>query len=382
MKYVIYLITNTASNKFYIGQTRRELKRRWADYNTDLLKPVRIKKRTGCNIHLRRSTQKCLKNLGHTDFLLFTVLDIIDPTNSLLIDEKQKLLNEREVYWIHHYRSKHGYRNVYNIKDGGTVPKSSFSKDPEATRTKLSQARRTFLASESGKLTIAQIRQKLIGRASTLKGTVISEEHREKIRKATQGTNNPNYGKQHTEETKKKIGDKNRQLSEEARKARSEALKGKTPFNKGKTWNELYDSETIERMKMSVVNSNKRRIISEETRKICSLRNKGRKWGKHSDEQKQRWKEQRKNLSYVERYGEEKADEIKRKLQNITKQRFTKTFDLSNNPLISPTGELYLEIIGLNEFAKTHKLHPRLLKEVIIGKRKTHKGWHLDRSET
>ena len=90
IKNVIYLITNTASNKFYIGQTKRELKRRWADYGIDLLKPIIVKKRNGCNIHLRRSVQKQYKKQGNTNFLLFSVLEIIDQENIFNNEQKFK----------------------------------------------------------------------------------------------------------------------------------------------------------------------------------------------------------------------------------------------------------------------------------------------------
>ena len=380
-KYVVYLITNTVSNKFYIGQTRRELRKRWADYVINLMKPIKIKKRTGCNIHLRRSVQKQYKKQGNANFLTFSVLEIIDQENIFNNEQKQNLLNEREIHWIHYYRSEYGNQNVYNIKDGGQVPKSDFSIDPEKTRLRLSIARKKFLASESGKLLISELSKKLKGRKSPLKGKILSKEHREKIKLATQGINNPNYGKKHSEETKRKIGEKNKQISEKTRKERSEALKGKTPFNKNKKWNEIYDSKTIERMKLAVIESNKNRITSEETRNKHKLRSTGKKWGNHSEEQKQIWKEQRKNISYEERYGEERAKEIKKKLQNITKLKFTKTYDLSSNPLVSPDGVIYTKIIGLYEFAKAHKLHPRLLKEVLSNKRKTYKDWHLQATE-
>lgn len=56
-----------------------------------------------------------------------------------------------------------------------------------------------------------------------------SEETRKKISKATSGENNPFYGKQHSEETKKKLSEinKGKKLSNEIRKKISESHKGK-----------------------------------------------------------------------------------------------------------------------------------------------------------
>lgn len=381
MKHIVYLITNTASNKYYVGQTRRELKKRWANYGVDLLKPIVVKSRVGCNIHLRRSVQKEYKKQGDTNFLMFSVLEIIDQENTLNDTEKQALLNEKEIYWIEKYRNDKGVKNVYNIKDGGQTPKTVFSKTPDDTRIKQSIARRKFLNTEAGKLSIAETSKRLKGRKSHLKGKTLPEEHCEKIRLAMEGTNNPNYGKHRSDETKKKIGDKNRQaygqISEETRLARNEARKGKIPFNKGKQWTELYDEETVERMKAAVSKSSKERVVSEATKLKQSSNNKGRKWGNHTEEQKQSWSDKRKNVSYEERYGKEKANEVKEKLRKATKAKFTKTYNLDRSPLISPSGEVYTVIVGLYDFAKIHKLHPQLLKNLLSGKRETYKDWRL-----
>ena len=76
-KYVIYLITNTISQKYYIGQTRRFLFKRWADYKNDLLKPINTEKKSGSNIKLKRSVQKLFKKQGNVDFLKFSMAPLI-----------------------------------------------------------------------------------------------------------------------------------------------------------------------------------------------------------------------------------------------------------------------------------------------------------------
>lgn len=52
----------------------------------------------------------------------------------------------------------------------------------------------------------------------------------------TRGKSNPNFGKQHSSETRKKIskGNKGKYLSEDTKNKISKANKGRTPWNKGK----------------------------------------------------------------------------------------------------------------------------------------------------
>ena len=376
-KFVIYLISNSAAEKYYIGQTMRELKRRWADYKTDLFRPIRIKKRTGCNTHFRRSVQKEFKKVQNTDFLVFSILEVIDFDQKMATEERIALLNEREKYWISEYRNRYGKNKIYNILEGGRNNNRDFSMTPEETRRKYKIAREKFLASAEGQALRIRLSEKLKGRRSPLLGKRISDSHREKISIATRGENNPNYGKKHTEETKRKIKEKKKNISLETREKLRRGLVGKEPINKGKKWEEIYAADIVEKMKKAVAEANKRRFYSDEYRQKLREKMSGNKWGTHSEEQKQKWSKERKNISFEERYGVSRAKEIKEKLKLITKGRNAKCFNLSNNPLVSPSGECFYEIRGLYEFCKTHGLHHRLIKEVINGKTKKHKGWHL-----
>lgn len=376
-KFVIYLISNSACNKYYVGQTRRELKRRWADYKIDLFIPIKVKNRTGCNIHFRRSVQKHFKKLQNSDFLVFSILEVIDFEQKLTIEERIALINEREKYWISEFRNRYGENKIYNILEGGKNNKLIFSKSPEDTRKRYRIARQKFLASEEGQALRIRLSEKLKGRKSPLLGKSISDSHREKISKATQGKNNPNFGKKHSEETRRKIGEKNKNFSPEIREKIRRANLGKNPINKGKKWKDLYPADVVENMKKAVIEANKKRVFSNEYRQKLREKMLGKQWGKHSEEQKQKWSQQRKNVSFEERYGVERAKQIKEKLKLVTKSRNAKYIDLSINPLMSPSGDLFYEIRGLHEFCKTHRLHHRLLKEVIYGKVKKHKGWRL-----
>lgn len=75
-----------------------------------------------------------------------------------------------------------------------------------------------------------------------------SKEIIEKIRKATTGTNNPFYGKKHSEETKLKISQKAklRKQSEEANENRRKKLKGRK-----------FSEETIAKMRVAAKNRKK-----------------------------------------------------------------------------------------------------------------------------
>lgn len=84
----------------------------------------------------------------------------------------------------------------------------------------------------------------------------------------------------------------------------------------------------------------------------------------------------------VERYGEAKAAEVKRK-QSLSRkgyytgQESSRYKILKNIQLRSPDGMIYTNIEGIKEFAEKHGLSKNHLSELLSGKRKTHHGWHL-----
>ena len=127
----------------------------------------------------------------------------------------------------------------------------------------------------------------------------ISEETRRKIGEAKKGENNPNYGKTASEETKKRMSDAHKNPSEETRKKLSDAHKNPSEetrrklseVNKGKT--------RSEESKIKMSEAQKGRTHSEETKRKLSDANRGENnpsYGKtHSEETKKRMSDAHKN---------------------------------------------------------------------------------------
>ena len=92
----IYKITNLINNKLYIGKTERTIEVRWKE-------------------HLRHRF-----NLDYALYRAFKKYGIENFTISLLEEniEDETLLNEREKYWINHFKSNN--KNYgYNMTLGG-----------------------------------------------------------------------------------------------------------------------------------------------------------------------------------------------------------------------------------------------------------------------
>lgn len=179
---VIYKITNMINGKCYIGQTVTGFDRRYSSglYNTH-------------NEHLKYSIEK----YGIENFEIVKIFDVAFSKEELDI---------KECMYIKIFDSMNPNKG-YNKSTGGANP----------------------LPSEESK----------IKRSKSLMGHFVSEETKQKISekaKLRTSEENPFYGKQHSDETKEKIGkaNKGRKWSDDARRKMSEDRKGRKSPMEGK----------------------------------------------------------------------------------------------------------------------------------------------------
>lgn len=188
---VIYKITNIVTQDFYIGKTSKTAQKRFEKHIYD------AKYGSKCHIHA------AIRKYGRENFIVSVIEENIND---------DCVLNEREIYHIAKLKPK------YNSTSGGDG--ASGYKHTDATRRKMSE-------SSKGRIISVEQRKKI---SKTLKGRKLKPEVVEKMKLNT-GDKNPFYGKNHTEETKKKISEskkgqlKGRIFSEEHRRKLSESAK-------------------------------------------------------------------------------------------------------------------------------------------------------------
>lgn len=231
----IYLRTNLANGKQYVGQTN-DFKQREKEWKCN-------KKYAGYYINNARN------KYGVENF----------KTDILKECQTQEELNQWEQYYIKELNTK--VPNGYNLTDGGGG--LSGYEFTEEHKRNLSEAKKGKIVSEETKKKLSQIlkgriiseeTKRKIGEAH--KGKHLSEESKKKISEShkgiglgvkrpefaekMKGENNPFFGKTHTQETIDKI---------------IKANKGKTPYNKGKKIEDLFGKEKADWLREKAINN-------------------------------------------------------------------------------------------------------------------------------
>ena len=141
----------------------------------------------------------------------------------------------------------------------------------------------------------------------------------------------------------------------------------------------FYQTDAGKALKKKLSNLKSGRTISEATRKKLSDSHKGLFAGNNHP---LFGKTGELSATYGMKHKQESIEKMKQNrkgkcagLENPN----TKTYDLSSNPLVSPSGEKYFQITNLSKFCKDHGLDTSHLRSVIVGKpeHKSHKGWKL-----
>lgn len=121
----IYKITNIHSNRIYIGQAKR-LKERWTSHS------VGLRGNKHQNKFLQNDFNKCKEELGHDDFLVFEVIEVMEGSTK---EER----NKREEWWISQHYDNQG--SCYNFKQKVTdKERTHYSSNPEQTKRKQSES--------------------------------------------------------------------------------------------------------------------------------------------------------------------------------------------------------------------------------------------------
>lgn len=176
----IYEIYNTVTKKRYIGSTTRDFKKRWGGHRHRLRK----------NKHHSKHLQNTWNKYGEDNFE-FRIIEFCKPEHCI----------QREQWWMDLYGVAD--RNYgYNLAcfAGNTVG-HTVSEELKNKLRNLKKGNKYALGRKRSDETKQKIRLAKLG-------TKHSEEYCRKRSLMFKGENNPNYGKTHTEETRRKISER------------------------------------------------------------------------------------------------------------------------------------------------------------------------------
>lgn len=181
--YYIYKITCTENNRVYIGQTKNKRKR-WDEHKYDLRR----------NQHHSVYMQRAFNKYGENSFKH----EIIETCSSAKVDEK-------EIFWITFYDSTNKLKG-FNLESGGNKLKqlAQETKDKISAKNKVNYEHTKFALNSP---------EAILKRSVSNTGKKRSVKFRNRMKEIAEsrtGEKNSFFGKQHTNETKRKIGEANR----------------------------------------------------------------------------------------------------------------------------------------------------------------------------
>jgi len=220
----IYRILCIKTNKCYVGQTKDFNRRKNSHFGL-------LNRNKSSHIKLQRAWNK----YGEENFE-FEILENID----INLDNLKDILTIREQYWMNYYDS---YNNGYNSTPMAGLSTLGYRYSKES-KEKISRAAKGRIISDDTKRKISE----------SLKNRIFTEEHRKKLSEKSKirmqdsknrfrlsiissgidrsGENNNFYGRNHSEESKRKMSESMKKhlqdnpCSEDLRKKRSENTKG------------------------------------------------------------------------------------------------------------------------------------------------------------
>jgi group I intron endonuclease len=303
----VYQIKNILNERIYIGSAK-QFKDRFRDHISSLRK----------NKHQNKFLQADFNKCGEDNFL-FEVMEIVEG------EQKERLLKEQSYLDVYHDNQE----QCYNFdKKTNKTSRSSFSKNPEETKQKLSDKSKEMWKDQEFKKT----------------QTKRIKEH---------------WSIQENREHQSKMMIENWELNDERKQKQSEQMK--LEYEQG-----IRSKEQQKEILNSNASKQKRQKTFKE-RIETDLKEQYIQKGLEAA---------RKNN---ERYNidpeyKEKMDQLSR--QNIVE--YNKQKQLKRKPtLVGPDNQVYENILNANEFAKQHNLDSSGLYKLLKGILKNHKGFHL-----
>lgn len=186
---IIYKATNTSNSKCYIGKTKSNLEFRKEQ-------------------HFKDSFVKKSKLIFHCAIRKYGIESFVWE---ILEECDDKILNEREIYYIDYYKSNCGKfpETGYNMTNGGDggyiLEHHPNKKEIYAKMAKSNSGENNFLNKMSYEDRENWLNENRRGINCYAYGKKFTEERRKKMSEAMRGEKNYFYGKKHTDEARKKM---------------------------------------------------------------------------------------------------------------------------------------------------------------------------------